>query len=448
MISGEATIDQASITGESMPVEAGNGTKVFASTIASIGSIRVRTSHAGRQTTFGKVIELVEEAESRQGNFQRFADKFSGYYLPIVAGISLLTLVITRDPLRATAVLVVACSCSIALATPIAMLASIGAAAKHGLMIKGGKYIELLARADVVLIDKTGTLTLGKPRVSEIIPLNGFSREEPLVLAASAERFSEHPLAHALRDEAARYKLDLKGVESFHMQPGMGIRAVMDGVEIVVGNERSLKGKAKAQTIAGLKSRKGSILFIERDRKLVGAITAMDTLREEVPDALVALRKLGVNRIELLTGDNEETAHILARKLKLEYRAGLLPEDKIRIVKEYQENGHRVVMIGDGINDAPALAQADIGIAMGDSGSDIAFEAADMALLREDWRFVPLLFRIVKRTMGVVRMNLILTGVYNIIGISLAAFGILPPVLQLPCNRCLTWASLATQPDC
>ncbi len=429
VISGEATIDQASITGESMPVEAGIGTKVFAATIARVGSIRVRTSHAGRQTTFGKVIELVEEAESRQGNFQRFADKFSGYYLPIVAGIALLTLVISRDPLRATAVLVVACSCSIALATPIAMLASIGAAARHGLMIKGGKYIELLARADVVLIDKTGTLTLGKPKVAEIIPLNGLSREELLVMAASAERYSEHPLAHALREEAARQKLALKGIANFHVQPGMGIRAILDGDEIVVGNERSLNGKAKAQTIAGLKSRKGSILFIERNGELVGAITAMDSLRDEVPGALVALRKLGVNRIELLTGDNEQTAHNLAKKLSLDYRAGLLPEDKIRIVKEYQKQGHRVVMIGDGINDAPALAQADVGIAMGDSGSDIALESADMALLREDWQFVPLLFQIARRTMGIVRMNLILTGVYNIIGISLAAFGILPPVL-------------------
>ncbi len=429
VISGNATIDQSSITGESMPVDVGLGSHVFASTLTSIGSIRIRTIHAGRLTTFGKVIELVEEAESKQGDFQRFADKFAGYYLPIVAGIALLTLIISRDPLRATAVLVVACSCSIALATPIAMLASIGAAAKHGLMIKGGKFIELLAKADVVLIDKTGTLTLGKPTVTGITTLHGIKENELLSLAASVERFSEHPLAYALRRAAKERSLELKQVDRFEALPGMGVKAIVSGDIVEVGNERLVQGRIKDKNIEQLKYMGGTVLYIEVNSELVGVISTSDTLRAEVPGSLDALKKMGIQHIELLTGDNEAVARPLADQLQLKFRAGLLPQDKIKIVKTYQKQGHRVVMIGDGINDAPALAQANVGIAMGDSGSDIALESADMALLHEDWSLVPALFQIARRTMNVVKMNLVLTGIYNIVGISLAAFGILPPVL-------------------
>jgi Cu+-exporting ATPase len=429
VVSGDATIDQSSITGEPMPVEAGEGAHVFASTVVSVGSIRIETIHAGRQTTFGKVIVLVEEAESRQGDFQQFADKFSGYYLPLVAGIALLTLILSRNPLQATAVLVVACSCSIALATPMAMLASIGAAAKRGLLIKGGKYLEILAKVDVVLIDKTGTLTLGKPKVERIVPMKGISANALLALAASAERFSEHPLAHALRKEARERALVLHPIKNFRTIPGVGVKASVGRDVIIVGNERLLKNKSAQERASLSKNKSGTVLYVERNGKLVGMISTSDTLRNEVPESLGVLRSMGIERFELLTGDNEVAARKLAEKLRIPFRAGLLPQDKIRIVKNYQEQGRRVVMIGDGVNDAPALAQADVGIAMGDSGSDIALESADMALLQEDWLLVPALFQIARRTMGVVRMNLVLTGIYNVVGIGLAALGILPPVL-------------------
>jgi Cd2+/Zn2+-exporting ATPase/Cu+-exporting ATPase len=429
VLSGNATINQAALTGESMPVEAGAGSKVYAATVVQLGSIRIQTVHVGRDSTFGRVIQLVGEAEARRGEVQRFADKFSGYYLPVVAGIALLTLVISGNPLNATAVLVVACSCSIALATPIAMLASIGAGAKQGVLVKGGKFLELLARADVVLLDKTGTLTLGKPHLTEVISLNGVDESTILTLAASAERYSEHPLARALREAASERQLHLLGVQDFAALPGMGVRAQIDGCQIAVGSQRIVHGKSQLQQVKLLEQQGRTLLYLEKDGELVGLLAATDTLRPEVPAALKALKELKISKIELLTGDNAFSASELGKQLGIDYRANLLPEDKINAVKEYQAQGHTVVMVGDGINDAPALAQADVGIAMGASGTDIALEAADVALLREDWNLVPSVFKIARRTMGVVKMNLILTAIYNIAGISLAAFGVIPPVL-------------------
>ena len=238
VISGQATIDQAAITGESMPIETGIGATVFAATIARLGSVRVKATRVGADTTFGKVIKLVEEAEAHRADVQRIADKFSAYYLPVVAVIALLTFLIRRDPLSTAAVLVVACSCSFALATPIAMLASIGAAAKRGLLIKGGKYLEVLARTDVVLVDKTGTLTLGNPQITDVVPLNGVSAPALLTLAASAERYSEHPLAEAVRSAAKAQSLPLADIQQFEAVPGMGVRAHIDGKRITVGSSR------------------------------------------------------------------------------------------------------------------------------------------------------------------------------------------------------------------
>jgi len=238
VVSGQATIDQAAITGESMPVEVTKGSHVFAATIAKLGSLRVKTLRIGMGTTFGRVVKMVEEAEANRADVQRFADKFSAYYLPIVAGIAALTFLISRNPLSTAAVLVVACSCSIALATPVAMLASIGGSAKRGLLIKGGKYLEMLARADVVLVDKTGTLTLGQPKITDVIPLNGLPTSEILALAASAERYSEHPLAEAVRTAAHTQNTALSEPEDFEAIPGMGIRAKINGSFVEVGNRR------------------------------------------------------------------------------------------------------------------------------------------------------------------------------------------------------------------
>lgn len=434
VIGGQATVNQATITGESLPVEAGVGAQVYAATLAQLGHLRIRATHVGAATAFGRIIKMVQEAEAHRADIQRLADKFSGYYLPVVAGLAALTLLIRRDPLATAAVLVVACSCSFALATPIAMLASIGAGARRGLLIKGGRYLELLACADVLLIDKTGTLTLGKPRITDVEVADAEIEEhksEILRLAASAERYSEHPLAEAVRAAARQQNLRLDEPHDFQAIPGKGVQACVNGHLVKVGNWQMMNCAEPPPIAQQLEAQGKTLLYVACDGKLIGLLAAADTRRPEVPAALTAARSMlrGARHIELLTGDNERAAASLAAQLGLPYRANLLPEDKIRIVREFQAQGHVVVMIGDGINDAPALAQADAGIAMGVAGSDIAIEAAHIALMRQDWSLVPQVFQIARRTMNVVRLNLAFTAVYNIVGLSLAALGILPPAL-------------------
>ncbi len=429
VLSGQATLDQAAITGESMPIEAAAGAKVFAATLARLGSLRIRTERTGAETTFGRVIKLVEDAEANRAEVQRFADKFSAWYLPVVAGIAALTYLFSRNSLSTAAVLLVACSCSIALATPVAMLASIGASARRGLLIKGGKYLEALARADVLLVDKTGTLTLGQPQITDVVLVGGLSRPETLALAASAERYSEHPLAEAMRALARSEGAALHAPGDFRAIPGQGVQAMVDGRRVVIGNQRLLPAAASLHQAQALEAAGKTLLFLEVDGNLGAIFAAADTLRPEVPAALEAAKALGIRRIELLTGDNERTAAALAGQLGVAYRAGLLPEDKIDIVREYQAKGHTVLMVGDGVNDAPALAQANIGIAMGAAGTDITIEAAHIALMREDWMLIPEALKIARRTMGIVKMNLGFTALYNLVGLALAAFGFLPPVL-------------------
>jgi Cd2+/Zn2+-exporting ATPase/Cu+-exporting ATPase len=407
---------------------------VYAATLATLGSLRVRAEHVGPETTFGKVIHLVEQAEAHRADVQRLADRFSAYYLPVVAGVALLTLLLRRDPIAAAAVLVVACSCAFALATPIAMLASIGAAAQHGLLIKGGKYLESLAQADTLLIDKTGTLTLGKPEIVAMHWLDPNRASEGLRLAASAERYSEHPLAEAVRQAASREKLILYEPQDFQALPGRGVRALVDGRQVQVGRESIFAGtsadlpSALSQQITAWLGEGRTLLYVWLDGKLAGVLAAGDTLRPETTQALEQVRRLGFAHLELLTGDNPRSAAELAGRLGIAFRADLLPQDKIEIVRQYQASGHRVVMVGDGVNDAPALAQAEVGIAMGAAGSDLAIEAAHIAVLRDDWRGVPQVIQIARRTMRVVKGNLGFTIAYNFLGLSLAAFGILPPI--------------------
>jgi Cd2+/Zn2+-exporting ATPase/Cu+-exporting ATPase len=333
------------------------------------------------------------------------------------------------------------------------MLASIGAGARHGLLIKGGKHLEALSRADVLLIDKTGTLTLGKPKIMEIVDLRAQLKvldqslsadyqstllnqlPDILLMTASAERYSEHPLAEAVRQAARERGLVLLEPESFEALPGLGVKARLNGRLVIVGNRRLLETGNVAEILqpnmdmAAFETQGKSLLYVAIDGQLAGLLAAGDTLRPEVPQAIADIRSLGVTRIELLTGDNQQSAAILAENLGIPYRANLLPKDKIAIVKEFQAQGHTVIMVGDGVNDAPALAQADIGIAMGAAGSGVALEAAHVALLRDDWLLIPELLRIAQRTLRVVKMNIGFTAVYNAIGLTLAAFGVIPPVI-------------------
>ncbi|MGB7421474.1 heavy metal translocating P-type ATPase [Comamonas flocculans] len=434
VLEGQATLDQAAITGESMPVEAEAGDRVYAAALARLGHVKLRAERIGRDTTFGRALQLVEDAEANRGKVQRVADRFSAWYLPVVATIALLTWLLSGNILATVAVLVVACSCSFALATPIAMMASVGAAARQGLLIKGGKVIEALVQCDVMLVDKTGTLTTGNPRITDVVPLGTLDENTLLRLAAAAEQHSEHPLAEAVRALAAERGMPAQEPDRFEALPGRGVRAEMEGVTVQIGNRRMLEdasantgASAAADAAQRLEGEGKTLLFMVVDGQLAGLFAAQDTLRPEVADALAAVRAAGIQRIELLTGDNERTAAAIAAPLGLGYRAGLLPEDKINIVREWQQQGHRVVMVGDGVNDAPALAQADVGIAMG-GGTDVAMEAAQIVLMREDWRLVAESVRIARRTMGVVRTNIGFTALYNLVGLSLAAFGLLPPI--------------------
>jgi Cd2+/Zn2+-exporting ATPase/Cu+-exporting ATPase len=388
----------------------------------------VRVTEVGPDTTFGRVIRMVEEAEAHRADVQQVADRFSSYYLPVVASIAALTFLIRRDPLATAAVLVVACSCSFALATPIAMLASIGAAARRGLLVKGGKYLELLARADVLLIDKTGTLTLGRPEITDVKPLNGLTETELLRLAGAAERFSEHPLAGALRGAVQKRGLKIPEPQDFEAIPGEGVRARVEDHDIAVGNWEISGHGERHPSMKKIEGEGKTAIAVFRDGEIVGVLGASDTLRVEVPDALASVKKMGIKAVELLTGDHELIAAAMADRLGVEFRAGLLPEDKIEIVRSYQQSGRTVVMIGDGVNDAPALAQADVGIAMGAAGSDVALEAAHIALMREDWNLVPEVFLIARRTMRVVKSNIGFTAIYNLVGLVLAALGFLPPI--------------------
>lgn len=428
VVSGHATVDQAAITGESVPIEAASGTRVFAATLAQLGSLRVRATGIGRDTTFGRIVRQVEQAEANRGETQRLADRFSTWYLPLVAGIALATYLIGGDLLAAVAVTVVACSCAFALATPVAMLASIGAAAKRGLLIKGGKYIEALAKADVLLLDKTGTLTLGKPELTDVLPFGRWAEDEVLALAAAAERDSEHPLADAVRRAAFERGLAVEVPDVFDALPGRGVRARVAGRSVEVGSGRLLAEGEVPASAQALEAKGKTLLFVIVDGTPVGVLAAADTLRPDVADALQAARGLSMMHIELLTGDNERAAASIADRLGIAYRANLLPEDKIEQVRQHQARGRTVVMIGDGVNDAPALVQADVGIAMGAAGTDIAIEAAHVALMTDDWSRIPELFTIARRTMGVVKLNIGFTAVYNLVGIALAAFGLLPPI--------------------
>ncbi|SHK84661.1 heavy metal translocating P-type ATPase [Rhodothermus profundi] len=425
VLEGTATLDTSALTGESMPAEVGPGSVVLATSLVRQGYLRLKATRTGTATTFGRILHLVETAEANRSATERLADRFSAYYLPVVGGVALLTYLVRGDLMATVAVLVVACSCAFALATPVAVLAAIGAAARQGIVIKGGRYLEALARTDVVLLDKTGTLTLGRPQLTDVIPLQDRSPDALLALAASAEYASEHPLAEAIREAARQRGLPIRRPENTRPLPGIGIEARVNGHFVRLGRLPAGQTFPKADALAAAGK---TLMLLEIDGQPAALLAAADTERPGLREALEALRRLGIRHLELLTGDHPRTAEPLARRLGLTYRAGLLPADKIQIVQAYQARGHTVVMIGDGINDAPALMQADVGIAMG-SGTDVALDTAAIVLLRDDWRQLPALFRLARRTRRVIALNLGFTALYNLIGLALAALGYLPPVL-------------------
>ncbi len=434
VVDGRASVNQAPITGESVPVEKQPGDQVFAATIVDRGALRVRTERVGRDTTFGQIVRLVEEAEAAKAPVQRFADRFTGYYIPVVVGIALLTYAVSRNATAAVATVLVACSCAVAMATPITVLAAAGRSARRGIVIKGGRYLEALAKIDTMVMDKTGTLTIGRPEVTDIVAFGAAGEHEVLRLAASLERRSEHPLAEGIVRAAEARRLELREPEDFTVYPGEGVSGTVEDVMVRCGTERLMarvgvpvtdEARDRASVLAGSGK---SIVLLARDGQAVGLIALADTLRPEVPDAVAALRRLGIHRLLLLTGDRRQVAQAMAASLGVEFEAEVLPDQKIEVIRRLQREGRVVAMVGDGINDAPALAQADVGIAMGVAGTDAAIEAAHVALMGDDWAAVPEAIRIGRRAFRTIKQNLWFTAGYNVIGMALAATGWLPPI--------------------
>lgn len=428
VVEGRAEVNQAPITGESNPVAKRAGEKVFAATINQLGYLEIRAEQVGSDTTFGRILHLVEQAQASKAPVQRLADKFSAYFIPLVLAAAGLTWLTTGRVMNAVAVLVVACACAIAIATPMAVAAAVGAGARRGILIKGGAYLEALARVDTLLVDKTGTLTFGTPEVTDVIPLNGWQREAVLRMAAAVERYSEHPLAKAIVASVG----DGDGVpaaEEFQVVAGRGVAGRVESHLVRVGTSEWASAPPTAEKAAATLHEQGkTAVFVSVDSEVVGLVATADRVRPAVAEAFRQLRQLGVQQIVMVTGDSERVAANLARSLGIEYVAEALPADKIDLVRKLKSGGRCVAMVGDGINDAPALAAADVGIAMGAAGTAAAIEAADIALMREDWIQVPAAVRLARRTFRVIQQNLFLTAAYNVVGIGLAWAGILPPI--------------------
>jgi Cd2+/Zn2+-exporting ATPase/Cu+-exporting ATPase len=365
---------------------------------------------------------------------QRFADRFTAYYIPVVVAVALGTYLVGGSATAAVATVLVACSCAIAMATPITVLAAVGQSARRGIVIKGGRYLEALAKVDTLVMDKTGTLTIGRPEVTEVVAFGAAEENEVLRLAASLERWSEHPLADGMVRAAQARSLVLVQPEDFKVYPGEGVSGTVDDAPVLCGTDR-LMGRAGVSVTGQIRERilalagdGKSVVLLARDGRVVGLIALADTLRPEVPGAVAALRQLSVRHFLLLTGDRRQVAQAVAERLGVEFEAEVLPEQKIEVVRRLQREGRVVAMVGDGINDAPALAQADVGIAMGAAGTDAAIEAAHVALMADDWGVVPEAVRIGRRAFRTIKQNLWFTAGYNVVGMTLAATGWLPPI--------------------
>jgi len=435
VIAGHALVNQAPITGEPLPIEKKKGDDVYAGTINQHGTMEVTVTKVGKDTTLSRIIQLVEEAETAKAPIQKLADRFSSKFLPIVFLVAASTFLLTMNITYTISVIVVACPCAIALATPLAVVASAGKAAKKGIVIKGGIYLEELGKADTMVIDKTGTLTIGEPRVVHIKTFDQHDDKEIVTLAAMTEAHCEHPLADAILSKAEEYGIDLPEHGACSVIPGRGVTATYENQTIVFGNKELLKERGIAvppeieQYIETEEKQGRTAMVVAHDNDVCGAISVADIVKDEAKQTIDELRRNGMDVI-MLTGDNSHTANAIARQVGItEVFAELLPERKVEKVRELVRHGRRVVMVGDGINDAPALAEAQIGIAMGAAGSDIAIEASDIALMTDDLTRISEAIRISKQTFNVIKQNLISSIIFNILGMALASIGILNPLM-------------------
>ena len=424
--SGRSSVNQAPITGESMPVDKELGAEVFAGSLNGQGALQVRSTRPASDTTLARIIHAVEEAQASRAPSQTFVDRFARVYTPaVVAGALLLAV---APPLlglgewstwvyRSLAMLVVACPCALVISTPVSIISGLTAAARGGVLIKGGAYLEAAGAVTIVCFDKTGTLTEGRPAVTDVVPLNGYRQQEVLRLAASVERYSEHPLARAILEVAAKQDGALPASRGFEAMVGRGARAQVEENIVHVGNKRlahelGIDMRYAVERLAGLE-REGKTLVLVATQpegqpaRAVGVIAIADRVRPEAREALRALREVGIAHTVMLTGDNEGTARAVATRLGVdEYHAELLPDDKVRIVRTMESRGARVAFVGDGVNDAPALAAATVGVAMGAAGTDVALETADIALMADDLTKLSFAMRLSRRTLRIIRQNI------------------------------------------
>jgi heavy metal translocating P-type ATPase len=427
VIAGHSFVDQARITGESLPLEKTAGAAVFAGSINQSGALEIRAERIGRDTSYGKIIDAVEQAERSRAPVQRLADRLAGYLVYFALGAAVLTYLLTRDIRSTISVVIVAGACGIAAGTPLAILGAIGRAARAGAIIKGGLFLEQLGRVTVVVLDKTGTLTYGRPELRSLIPVEGTEELTLLDAAASAELRSEHPLGKTIVAHARSLGRVVREPQKFGYTPGRGIDAMIDGKQLLVGNQLLMQAHGVPSDISSLHP-EASEVFVAKDGKLLGAILIADVIRTESAQAIQAIHAMGIKTV-LLTGDSQAVAQVIAKQSGIsEVAAELLPEDKRRRVKELVDQGQIVAMVGDGINDAPALLEASVGVAMG-SGTDVARESADVVLLGNDLlRFTETL-SVARRTRRIIWANFAGTISVDALGIGLAACGLLNPLL-------------------
>ena len=440
VVEGRSSIDESMISGESIPVEKVAGDKVTGATINGTGSLIMEAKRVGADTMLSQIVEMVASAQRSRAPIQKLADAVAGKFVPAVIGVAILAFIawaiwgpvppLAYGLVAAVSVLIIACPCALGLATPMSIMTATGRGAQVGVLIKNAEALERFAKVDTLIVDKTGTLTEGKPKLVAVLPEAGHDEAEVLRLAASLERGSEHPLAEAIVKGAEARGVEMVNAEDFEAITGMGVKGVVDGKAVALGNakmvaEMGLDGGALADTANARRDEGETVMFIMLEGKIAGLVSVADPVKETTPAALKALHAEGF-RIIMVTGDNERTAKAVAGKLGIdEIRADVMPEDKARIIKELQDQGHKVAMAGDGVNDAPALAQADVGIAMG-TGADVAIESAGFTLIKGNLDGIVRARRLSRATMNNIRQNLFFALIYNAAGVPIAA-GVLFP---------------------
>ncbi|MCW5551200.1 MAG: cadmium-translocating P-type ATPase [Verrucomicrobiae bacterium] len=434
IVSGQGSFNQATITGESLPVDKKPGDDVFAGTQNLTGVLEIKVSRAGTDTTLGRVRELILAAEKTKLPIMKIVDQYMGFYTPLVLVIGALVWAFTRDLDRVIAVLVVSCPCAFILATPTAMVAALSAAARLGILIKNVADIELAAKINAFVFDKTGTLTTGELAVSRLAPLGDTKPAELLRLAASAEKYSNHPTAKALAQLAAEASVPLAEPQNFAETAGRGVKAEVSGAKILVGRAQWLKDNgvdSGFEKSVDLNETEGwSLIFVARDGKCVGWVGLQDATRAEAKESLADLKEAGVRRVAMVSGDRQPVATRVAQEIGCEEARGeCLPQNKVEFVRGIKSKGYKVAVVGDGVNDAPALAAGDIGIAMGAAGSEVAIHSATIALMNNDLRRLPFLVKLSRSTRAVINQNFLFGVLFIVVGLTAAAFGYVGPII-------------------